>query len=259
MNEKSYHEFTSALLASVAADARVQALIAVGSMAETGRKPDAWSDHDFFLIVQPDTEEQFRESLGWLPDAPRIILSIRETEHGLKVLYDTPHMIEFAVFSPQDLRFAKVNDYRVLLDRADITARMQSQSVQGPQPNTKPQRDFDMVMALLYVGAGRYARGEELSAHLFIRHHVLQHLLPWLIHLNAATAPQLDNLDPFRRLEQILPDIAAQLSAALSQPLPACGEALFNLALKQARLHQWPVADSVSSVIRDYLRSTMPR
>jgi len=47
---------------------------------------------------------------------------VRETAHGLKVLYDDGHLLEFAVFDEAELPLARVNDYRVLLDRAHLEA-----------------------------------------------------------------------------------------------------------------------------------------
>ncbi|MES1246605.1 MAG: hypothetical protein ABUS54_02900, partial [Actinomycetota bacterium] len=62
------------------------ALVAVGSMAERDSSPDAWSDHDFFVIAKPGEQERLRSQLGWLPEAGRIVLAFRETAHGVKVV-----------------------------------------------------------------------------------------------------------------------------------------------------------------------------
>ncbi|MCL4255495.1 MAG: aminoglycoside 6-adenylyltransferase, partial [Anaerolineae bacterium] len=94
MNLTDYRNFTHTLLQNVQADPRVIGLVALGSMAEQNRTPDDWSDHDFFLVVQSGTQELFRQDTSWLPYADRIIMSIRETQHGLKVMYDMPHLIE---------------------------------------------------------------------------------------------------------------------------------------------------------------------
>ena len=118
MDLERYRSFTRQLRARLESDTRVLGLVAVGSMAEAGRTPDAWSDHDFFVITVPGVQESFRQDLAWLPDAERIVLKVRETAHGLKVLYEDGHLLEFAIFDEAELHLARVNDYRVLLDRA---------------------------------------------------------------------------------------------------------------------------------------------
>jgi hypothetical protein len=229
MNLNDYHQFTQTLIGNIQQDPRVIGLVALGSMAEQGRVPDAWSDHDFFVIVQSGTQEDFRQSQAWLPHPEKIVLAIRETEHGLKVLYDTPHLIEFAVFDANELHSAKANDYKILVNKGDIEQIMVQISAPRPKPAYNPTRDMTMVLALLYVGAGRYARGEMLSAHVFIKHHTLHHLLPLLIHLLDGDTTKLDNLDPFRRFEQFHPDWAEALNGVLVTPIIDCAITLFSV------------------------------
>jgi hypothetical protein len=56
-------------------------------MARRDYEPDRWSDHDFFVITTPGEQEAFRADPSWLPDRERIVLSYRETPHGVKALY----------------------------------------------------------------------------------------------------------------------------------------------------------------------------
>ncbi|HRF97159.1 MAG TPA: aminoglycoside 6-adenylyltransferase [Aggregatilineales bacterium] len=255
MNLNEYHEFTQLLLNKVQGDERVVGLVALGSMAEQGRTPDAWSDHDFFLIVRSGTQESFRQDLSWLPDIENIILTIRETEHGLKVLYDTPHLIEFAVFDANELHGAKANDYAILLNRADIEQIMVQISARPPKPAYNAVRDMNMVLSLLYVGAGRYARGEKLSAHAFIKHHLLHHFLPLLINLNDANREKLDNLDPFRRFEAVYPALAEKINTALCLSPVACAKALLDVLVEETEARISPYPAKVVAVVRAYLDS----
>ena len=100
MDIAEYRAFSNELTQSARQNPRVVGLIAVGSMSEVATVPDAWSDHDFFLIVQPGEQESFRTDLSWLPQPNTIALSFRDTEHGLKVVYNNGHLLEFAVFDP---------------------------------------------------------------------------------------------------------------------------------------------------------------
>ena len=55
---------------------------------------------------------------------------------------------------------------------------------------------------------------------------------------DPATAV-LDDLDPWRRFEQAAPDLAAEIDAALSQPIEQVGAALLRVADPVLREH-WP-------------------
>jgi len=253
MNLTNYHQFTTILLNNLQADPRVIGLVALGSMAEQGRTPDNWSDHDFFVIVKTGEQESFRQNLDWLPYTEHIVMNIRETEHGLKVMYNIPHLIEFAIFDANELHGAKANDYHILLDKGDVQGIMAQISTRSPKPNYNPQRDLLMVLSLFYVGAGRYARGEKLSAHVFIKHHLLHHLLPLLIHL-LGDNPKLDNLDPFRRLEQVYPAIATQINDSLLLPPVSCALALLDVLVAQTQPHITLYPTQVIEVVRAYLK-----
>jgi lincosamide nucleotidyltransferase len=218
MKIEAYRQLTENLKSNLDKDERVLALIALGSMAETSRIPDNWSDHDFFVITQTGEQENFRTDLAWLPAHDQIILSIRETAHGLKVLYNNGHLLEFAVFDTAELQVARVNDYRILFDKAEISPMLIS-LVRDELPTVNMHKELSMVLALLLVGAGRYARGEKLSAHLFIKSYALYHLLPLLRqHLAAADPSPLDTLDPIRRFEQVFPEIGAEINQILLLP-----------------------------------------
>lgn len=180
-------------------------------------------------------------------------MSIRETEHGLKVMYDIPHLIEFAVFDANELHGAKANDYHILLNRGDVDGIMAQISVRQPKPVYHPQRDLLMVLALLYVGAGRYARGEQLSAHVFIKHHLIHHLIPLLIYANPTDTAKLDNLDPFRRFELVYPQLASALNLALASPIMACAKGIFALVESLSGMPNIPYPTHAAQVVRQYL------
>ena len=109
MDPDAYRAFTEELRARLAGDARVVGLVAVGSMADRDDGPDEWSDHDFFVITRTGEQEALRVDLGWLPDGDRVALAFRETEHGLMVVYDDGHLLEFAVFDLDEIALAGVN------------------------------------------------------------------------------------------------------------------------------------------------------
>ena len=81
-------------------------------MADVDYHPDQWSDHDFFVISEPGSQEYFRNDLSWLPDDRQIAFWFRETTHGLKVVYENGNLLEFAVFDFAELELAKADRFR---------------------------------------------------------------------------------------------------------------------------------------------------
>ena len=168
MKPDEYRAFTDELTERLRADERAIGLVAVGSMADRDYAPDEWSDHDFFVITPPGGQEELRNDLSWLPRDDRVALSLRETDHGLIVIYDDGHLLEFAVFDLEEIALAGVNRYRVLLDRGGVEER-----VEHVAANPRPQRDdaflFGKTVTAALVATGRARRGETLSA-AFLRH-----------------------------------------------------------------------------------------
>jgi len=239
MRPGDYRRFTDALRERAADDPRVLGLVALGSMAEQGTAPDAWSDHDFFLIVQPGEQERFRRDLSWLPHPESVAFHYRETAHGVKALYADGHLLEFAVFDPEELRVARVNRYRVLFDRERIEERMAELAVESARGSAKARADdrflVGQFLTALLVGAGRDARGERLAGQQLVRGAAVQHLLTLLSkHVPAERTAALDDLDPLRRFENAYPELGAEIHHALEAP-PARG-ALLLLRLAERTL-----------------------
>lgn len=253
MEEIDYQVYTKQLCQWAAADPQVLGLVALGSMAAPERR-DQFSDHDFFLVVAGGAEEQYRQQVQWLPDAATILFHFRETQHGLKVLYHNGHLCEFAVFNAAELSaHAQANIFAVMVDKCDISARMaQIEQASHPEPVT-PQRDLLHVLSLLQVGSGRYARGEVLSGHVFIKSYALFHLLRLLSTLLSSADSQLDNLDPFRRFERVFPALAATLQAALLTDPLDCAEAFLELIEREVQPHLAGFPAPAVNVIRDHI------
>jgi hypothetical protein len=236
MDHDAYQAFTADLAARAAALPEVLGLVALGSMSGEGAPADRFSDHDFFLVVASGTQERFRRDLSWLPDAGRVALAFQETPHGLKVVYDHGHLIEFAVFDPPELALARVNRYRVLLDRADVAERLRATraATAAPPPSDRAWL-AGQVLTLLLVGTGRFRRGERLSGQRLVKGLAVDHLLRLAALCEPAADPALpDDLDPARRFERAWPALAAEVAAALALDVPAAARRLLALARQLA-------------------------
>ncbi len=235
MTPDAYARFTDAVAARAAADPDVVALVLVGSTSGDAPVPDAWSDHDLFLVTRPGKQERYRHDPGWLPDAERIVLWHRETLHGVKVIWDDGHLAEVAVFDPDELVLARVNRYRVPVDKADVAARMRqvAEATRRRAATERPDTRWlgGQFLGALLVGACRAARGERLSGHALVRTTALAHLVELARRrLSAAEDAAPDDLDPLRRVERGWPTLAAALGTALDRPVPAAALALLDLA-----------------------------
>jgi hypothetical protein len=230
------------------ADDRVVGLVAVGSMAERDYSPDGWSDHDFFLISLPGEQEGLRQDLRWLPRHERIVFSFRETDHGLRVLYDDGHMLEFAVFDVEEIALAGVNRFRVLLDRGGVEAATVHVR-DHPRPQRHDDHLFGMVLAAALVAVGRGRRGEVLSAAFLVTWG-----LTYLTRLIARVVPSqnasiLDNFDSLRRFERVYPALGEELAAAVRLAPPEAARRLLDVLERELRPRRpdlaWGAFDAV--------------
>ncbi|MEO1167042.1 MAG: hypothetical protein AAFV98_24895, partial [Chloroflexota bacterium] len=141
MTPADYKAFTQQLTTNLKADPKILGLVLLGSTANQSRQPDAYSDHDFFVITESGLQEDYRTDLRWLPDYTNIVLTVRETAHGLKVLYKNGHLLEFAVFDTAEIALAKVNDYAVVFDKANVTEAITSIATSEHQELTSDTLD----------------------------------------------------------------------------------------------------------------------
>jgi hypothetical protein len=233
-----YRAFTGALVERLAADERVVGLVALGSMAERDYAPDEWSDHDFFVVSRAGAQEPLREDVSWLPRADDVALAFRETEHGLKMLYEDGHLLELAVFDLDELRLATVNRYRVLLDRGGVEQRMRevAEATAAASSRERDDRLLGLLVTSVLVGAGRHRRGEALSGAFFVKGLAVRHLLALLARaVPAERSSLLDDLDAFRRFDLVHPGLAREIDALLVGDMLDAARGLLALAERELR------------------------
>lgn len=234
MSPENYEAYNQRLIELAQADQRILSLIVLGSTAATHHQPDEWSDHDFWLVVEDDTQEQFHQDLSWIPQHDLIVLAFRETQHGWKIVFESGHVLEYAIFSREELKVARFHHYKVLVDKADITQRLvqlkSSFTVDASPPN--PNKLAQHVLSLIVIGMGRYHRGEKLSGMLFIKHYVMEQLIALIQATVPPQQPQLvDDLDPSRRIEWTHPQHAGQLHTIIIQSVPDAAQSILDMVV----------------------------
>jgi hypothetical protein len=254
MTPEQFETFTGQLTANLEHDNRVIGLIALGSMAQQDYQPDEFSDHDFFVVTIDGEQEQFRQRFDWLPDRDQIVYTFRETQHGVKILYGSGHLLEYAVFDQEELFLAKVNRYRVLLDKSTIAedlATIEKASVSAPPD---PNFLFGNFITHLFVGVGRYARGEKLSGYQFVQGFAINDLLQLIpLFIESPQQSKLDNLNANRRFELVYPEFGAELNRIMVLDSVTAAGALLDLAEAILKPYLTDYPDEAVKVVREYI------
>ena len=227
-----YLEFSASLAANVSANPKLLGVVLVGSTSDTSRI-DEWSDHDFFLITQEGEGEAFRQDLSWLPLENEIAWAVRETAHGLKVVYNFGHVLEFAVFNDSELELAKVNAATVASDKAKLTARVDAlREASKPTTVANLQSELELLLSHILIGVGRFRRGEVLIAGEQIRSYLMGNLLTlissWVAPVPGSESTE-DNLNRFRRFERRYPVSAERIAAALAGDVESAARSILEL------------------------------
>jgi hypothetical protein len=218
-----------AIGASLAARGDALALIGLGSAGLETERLDAWSDLDFFVIVEPGRKPAYIERLDWLADAWPLAWHFRNTADGHKALMTDGVMCEFAVFEPHELDAIAFAPGRVVWKRAEVDDAIAVP--RKPLPSAQlPDETWIVgeVLSCLYAGLQRWHRGEKLSAARLVQTHALDRL----IELDALRHPPAPG-DPFnreRRLEVRQPTLADELPALVPgyEATPAAALAMLD-------------------------------
>lgn len=176
------------------------ALLALGSCGSKQARMDEYSDLDFFVICRDGRKSAFLDDLGWLTAAAPAGYYFRNTADGYKFLYADGIFCEFAVFTESEWS---------RMDGIDGTAVWQSGRFGGLKPPGAPaagKRPPDQswmlgeILTNLFVGLGRFRRGEKLSAYKFVQNYAVDQLLALMQAQNPA-AGKADPFDAARRVE----------------------------------------------------------
>lgn len=253
MHPKPYSDLLRQYVTWASSRSEVLGLAAVGSTAGTTRQPDEWSDHDILIIAAPDAAAELRTDLSWVPGWDRLIVAYPETAHGFVLLDESGHLVELAVFAPDELEGVLLEDYAVLLDRGGVEALLgslrEATSALAVDRDATAAKAFALLLKHLVIGLGRHARGERLSAHERIRGEAVRHLLT----LTWCSGPQYPHAaacipDPFRRVEKVHPEVAAAVLEAVTRPLVDAASSVLDLAVKSAQAVGVPTSQAEAAV-----------
>lgn len=190
------------------------ALIGLGSSGLELDRLDAYSDLDFFVIVEKGYKRSFLLDLQWLSDIRPIAYCFPNTDDGYKLLFEDGIFCEFAIFEPDELRAIPFAAGRIVWIRPELPDTL-GQPASEPVPASRRSKDWLLGEALtnLYVGLQRDRRGEKLSAMRFIQGYALDRLLELAEYVEEAGKVPRDPFANERRFEQRFPALRDQLPA----------------------------------------------
>ncbi len=188
------------------------ALIGLGSVGAETERLDAYSDLDFFAIVENGYKSSYLNNLDWLSSLCPIAYHFRNSPDGYKLLFQDGIFCEFAIFEQPELRTIPFVQGRIIWKQPQIDETIAVSMVASPPP--QPSDVTWLVgetLTNLYVGLSRYRRGEKLSAARFIQHYAVDRILELAKFIESEQGVQKDAFANERRFEQRFPRIAQEL------------------------------------------------
>ncbi len=197
---------------SVADTGHALAVLALGSVGVEQDRIDAYSDLDFFVIVQEGYAPTYLADLHWLRVVCPIAYCFQNELQGYKLLFADGIYAEFAVFTLAELAQLEFPEARIVWKGREVDVGIgRPQRVHVAVAPRSADALIGEILTNLYVGLGRYRRGERLSALRFIQGYAVDRLLELAPHFPMAQPMQHDAFGPERRFEQRFPTIAQML------------------------------------------------
>lgn len=192
------------------ADPAALGLLALGSVGAETARLDAWSDLDFFVVVEPAARARYVATLDWLAAAHPLAWHFRNTADGHKALMSDGVLCEFAVFAPGDLARVPYAPGRWIWRRTGVPEAAARPTVPLPAARDGAWLVGE-ALSNLVVGLMRHARGERLAAMRLVQVCALDRVLELAARTAATGGTPADPFSPERRIEARDPALAAQL------------------------------------------------
>jgi lincosamide nucleotidyltransferase B/F len=186
------------------------ALLALGSCGVERDRLDAFSDLDFFVIVEESAKQDFIHNLDWLTCSTPLVFAHRNSVDGWKTLDKDGVFCEFAVFHPGELANIPFAQGRVVWAQEGFDVSVLA-PIKLPDVIDANWQATEALTNIL-IGLKRHLRGEELAA----RRMIVSDAADQVCRVLAADL-QGDPYNPWRRIEALNPDLANSLAHTLQQ------------------------------------------
>lgn len=193
------------------------ALLGLGSVGAERERIDEFSDLDFFVIAADGCKQRFIDQLDWLEQVHPLGFSFKNCDIGYKILFDDGIYGEYAVFELHELDHALYLGGKIVWQHASFN---EEGIVAGkaPVPDIRAnsvEHVLGEAVTNLYVGLGRYLRGEKMSAYRFVQGYPIEGLLSIMHLLENEVTYFPDAFGNERRLERRFPSFSSRLDTLL--------------------------------------------
>ena len=187
------------------------ALLGLGSVGLERERIDEYSDLDFFAIVKEGYKQEFIDNLNWLSNIHPLVYAFRNTVDGYKALYQDDIFCEFAVFEPWELEKIPFSEGKIIWKQGYFNESLCIPKRLPTPTESSVEYLVGEAITNLYVGVGRYKRGEKLSAARFIQNYAVDRIIELSEKIEQEQSAFKDIFMNERRYEQRFPSIAANL------------------------------------------------
>lgn len=193
------------------------ALLGLGSVGIETDRIDDYSDLDFFVIVTPGSKQRYIDRLDWLEAICPLAYHFKNSDIGYKFMFEDGIYGEFAIFEETELLNAAYTGGRIVWKHHTFTN--EELLIRDAVTPVVTQISIDHVvgeaLTNIYVGLGRYARGEKLSALKFIQSYPIDGLLSVMHLIEPEVDYYPDSFGNERRAERRFPGFASVMGNLL--------------------------------------------
>lgn len=195
----------------------VLALFGLGSVGVETDRIDEYSDLDFFVVVTPGNKEKYINHVDWLEETYPLAYYFKNCDIGYKILFEDGIYGEFAIFEESELDSAQYTGGRMVWKDPSYTNEgiVSGKATIPSRKSSSIDHVVGEALTNLYVGLGRYARGEKLSALRFIEGYPIDGLMSVLHLLEPEVDYYPDVFGNERRVERRFPKFAGAVGGML--------------------------------------------
>jgi lincosamide nucleotidyltransferase B/F len=191
----------------------VLAVLALGSSGMEQERIDRYSDLDVWIIIEEGYREHILGDLGWLNAVCPIVYKSRHSASGYRLLFEDGIFSELDAFEVADLASIPFAEARIVWKAEGMPETLGVPQLAHARDVRSTEAMLGEALGNIYVGLGRFYRGEKLSAMRFIQVYALDQVLKLASLVEEEQAARRDLFSVERRFEKRFPGIAADLPA----------------------------------------------
>jgi hypothetical protein len=197
---------------SAAQSGHVLAVLGLGSTGVAQERMDKYSDLDVWIIVEDGYKQRYVDELSWLTVVCPIAFKFKHSPSGYGLLFEDGVFAEVDIFEVADLGGLGFAEARIVWKAPGISDSIRLPQVQSRAHEHAPEEMLGEALGNLYVGLGRYYRGEKLSAMRFVQVYAVDQILNLVELTKTEHVATRDLFSHERRFEVRFPMMASELA-----------------------------------------------